>query len=352
MRRANAIFAASIRLVFLLACTGAACGGATQRPSSFLEEAPPEGPGASAAPAAPDLVRRVYTYKTVGTLELQADVYRLSNFVVGPIIVFIHGGALLGGDRTIIPDQLQPLARAGYVVVSIDHRLAPETKLPAIVEDVRDAIVWARGEGAHVFQGDPERLAVLGISSGAYLAQLAGSHVDPPPRAIISLWGFSDILADFFTQPDPASLERTALTREDAFRDVQDHEIAKRPAGTNAARLRLYCRQQGNWPQVVSGLDPASQADAFAPLLPIRRVTPTHPPTLLAHGQEDREVPAEQSVRMSTVLAQSNVPFELLLVPGAGHGLDGVPAEETTRVYGRVRDFLERHLAESGAAAD
>jgi len=313
------------------------------RPVAFLSEDTTGGERPAPAREPPHLVRRVYTYKTAGTLELQADVFRLSNFAVGPILVFIHGGALLGGDRGIVPEQLQPLARAGWVIVSIDHRLAPETKLGAIVEDVKDAMAWAHGEGARVFQGDPERIAVLGVSSGAYLAQIAGYAADPPPKAIVSMWGYSDLLADFWLQPDERALRRTHLTREDAFRDVLDHEIAKRPA--NAARLNLFCRQQGQFPQIVTGLDPATQAEAFDPFRPIRHVTSSYPPVLLVHGQDDREVPFQQSALMAAELGRKSVPFELLLVPGAGHGLDGAPPAEVTRVWDRARGFLVRHLA-------
>ena len=52
------------------------------------------------------------------------------------------------------------------MVVSIDYRLAPETKLPAIVEDVQDACRWVRERGPKLFRIAPERLAVMGGSAG------------------------------------------------------------------------------------------------------------------------------------------------------------------------------------------
>ena len=52
------------------------------------------------------------------------------------------------GDRRGIDATLRDeLIKAGYVVVSIDYRLAPETKLPAILDDVKDAFAWIRSEG-------------------------------------------------------------------------------------------------------------------------------------------------------------------------------------------------------------
>ena len=56
------------------------------------------------------------------------------------MVVWIHGGALIvGGRGGIAGEQRARYLNAGYAVVAIDRRLAPETKLPAIIEDVQDA---------------------------------------------------------------------------------------------------------------------------------------------------------------------------------------------------------------------
>lgn len=76
------------------------------------------------------------TYKTTADLELQLDIYGAdtTDNSPKPVIVWIHGGALIMGSRKwIVPEQLQGYTNAGFVLVSIDYRLAPETKLPAIV---------------------------------------------------------------------------------------------------------------------------------------------------------------------------------------------------------------------------
>jgi acetyl esterase/lipase len=61
-------------------------------------------------------------------------------------------------DRALLGKLLQD----GYVVVSIDYRLAPETKLPAILEEVRDAYRWVREKGPGLFNIDSGRVAVRG----------------------------------------------------------------------------------------------------------------------------------------------------------------------------------------------
>src|SRR5262249_17987379 len=110
-----------------------------------------------------EIRRETYTYKTVGDCAIKADVIRTSTPEPMPVAVWIHGGALIMGDRRGIDRTLRDeLVNAGYVVVSIDYRLAPETKLPEILDDVRDAFAWIRNEGPKVFGAQTERIAVLG----------------------------------------------------------------------------------------------------------------------------------------------------------------------------------------------
>src|SRR4051812_36782752 len=82
---------------------------------------------------------KTYTYKQAGDLNIQADVYPASG-ENRPVVVWIHGGALIMGDRTEVPNWLLQACRKNhYVLVSIDYRLAPETKMPLIIEDLEDA---------------------------------------------------------------------------------------------------------------------------------------------------------------------------------------------------------------------
>src|SRR5947209_3903456 len=79
------------------------------------------------------VIKKTFTYKTVQQCAIKADVYQRSGNAQCPVVVWIHGGALIMGQRGGIDQSLlDKLLKAGYVVVSIDYRLAPETKLPAI----------------------------------------------------------------------------------------------------------------------------------------------------------------------------------------------------------------------------
>src|SRR4051812_13739373 len=95
-----------------------------------------------------EISQETFTYKKAGACEIKADVYRATQGKDRPVAVWIHGGALIMGDRRGIDRTfLSRLVESGYTVVSIDYRLAPETKLAAILDDVRDAFAWIRGAG-------------------------------------------------------------------------------------------------------------------------------------------------------------------------------------------------------------
>jgi acetyl esterase len=87
-----------------------------------------------------------------------------------PILVWFHGGGWVVGDL----DSADATARhltvgAGCVVLSVDYRLAPETKFPGAAEDCYAATQWAAQHAAR-FNGDPARIAVGGDSAGGNLA--------------------------------------------------------------------------------------------------------------------------------------------------------------------------------------
>src|SRR5262249_52365097 len=95
-----------------------------------------------------EISRETLTYKTVGACAIKADILRESAGDRRPVAVWIHGGALIMGDRSGIDRALRDeLIKAGFVVVSIDYRPAPGTQVPAILVDVKEAFDLIRAAG-------------------------------------------------------------------------------------------------------------------------------------------------------------------------------------------------------------
>ena len=156
----------------------------------------------SNAIAANETSSKTFTYKRIENIDVLADVYRLNGNNLRPVILWLHGGGLIFGSRGALPaDEREQLLRAGYIVVAIDYRLGPETKLPEIIRDVQDAYRWIREKGPTLFSADPQRVAIIGQSAGAYLALMAGVLVHPSPKAIISFYGYGDIAGEWYSRP-------------------------------------------------------------------------------------------------------------------------------------------------------
>jgi acetyl esterase/lipase len=297
---------------------------------------------------ASDLVfsKRSYTYKVVGDCKIQADVYRVPDVKVCPVILWIHGGALITGNREMLfREQLERYLKAGYAVISIDYRLAPETKIAFIIEDLQDAHKWVREKGPELFMIDPDRIAVIGHSAGGYLTLMAGFCVSPRPKALVSFYGYGDIAGKWLSRPDPFYGRKPAVPKDEAYQGVGGSVIS----GSNEekrGRFYLYCRQQGLWPKEVAGHDPDKEPQEFDPFCPVRNVTKDYPPTLLLHGDKDTDVPFGQSVLMARELRRHHVEHELMRMRNRGHVFDfeGRNDPKIVATFDQVVAFLQKHL--------
>ena len=293
--------------------------------------------------------KRTYTYKRVGDCQIKVDVYRKPGDAVRPAVLWIHGGALIMGQRGSVPrDQLERYLDAGFALVSIDYRLAPETKLAGIIEDLQDAYEWLRFAGPRLLQIDPDRVGVVGHSAGGYLTLMAGFCLTPRPKALVAFYGYGDIAGEWYSRPDPFYNRQPAVPKEEACKAVGGPALSEASGPNQRFRFYLYCRQQGLWPKEVTGHDPDTEPRAFDPFCPLRNVTKDYPPTMLLHGDHDTDVPYQQSVLMAEALKRNGVEHQFITVKNGGHGFDGAneglkdPANAER--FERVLDFLKRHM--------
>ena len=103
-----------------------------------------------------------------------------------PLIVELHGGAWCHGDRlndTIINEAL---ARSGVVVAALDFRMPPVAAYPASLADINYAIRWCKTRAAEL-GSRPDRVGVLGVSSGAHQAMLLGMRPRDPRYSALPL---------------------------------------------------------------------------------------------------------------------------------------------------------------------
>jgi acetyl esterase len=83
-----------------------------------------------------------------------------------PVVIFVHGGAYVGGDKSYYGNVTTWFARQNVLGINATYRLAPGAKWPAATEDIAGMVKWTR-ENAARFGGDPNRIVLMGHSAGA-----------------------------------------------------------------------------------------------------------------------------------------------------------------------------------------
>jgi acetyl esterase/lipase len=283
--------------------------------------------------------KQTFIYKTAGNTPIKADVYRAEDTKVRPVLVWIHGGALIMGSRDSVPRDLRELCRAErYVLVSLDYRLAPETKLPAIIEDVQDAFRWLRAEAPRLFHAETDKMVVAGGSAGGYLTMMTGICVKPAPRALVAYWGYGDVDGEWYTKPSDFYRKQTLVKKEEAYGGVGGPVKTGGEGSRDDQRARgryyLYLRQNGLW----------TKRAKLDPYCPVRNLSAAYPPILMVHGTADTDVPYEKSAELAAELARLKVAHELVTVPSAGHGLSGGDKKLVQAALERARDFIRNQL--------
>ncbi len=290
-------------------------------------------------------LQKTYIYKTVKNSQIYADVYLASSSLgLTPTIIWIHGGGLIYGSRKRInPEQLLRYTGIGCTLVSIDYRLAPETKVSSIIEDIKDAYKWIIEIGPKLFHTDPEKIAIIGHSAGGFLTLVAGLSVFPRPIALVSFYGYGDISGDWCSKPDIFYCNQPLVSQEEAYNIVGNSIITEGKSDRNL--FYIYCRQQGIWSKEISGYDPNVDSSAFLSLSPIYNVSSDFPITLFVHGNKDTDVPYQQSLEMSKSLDSVGVENELIIVPDVGHVFDDdMQNPIVINTFETVLVFLKKHL--------
>lgn len=121
-----------------------------------------------------------------------------------PVVIYIHGGEWKSGDKDNVPPLVPYLTLKQYVLVCVNHRLAPKATIVEQLIDVKRAIRWTK-QNIIKFGGDSSKIAICGSSSGAHLATMAAmtanqkeyqpefESVDTSVQACVSIGGYFDL---------------------------------------------------------------------------------------------------------------------------------------------------------------
>lgn len=126
------------------------------------------------------------------------DVYSPNKLTNAPVLFFVHGGGWTEGDKSMYGHIGRHFSNNGFCTVIINHRQSPEVKHPDHVMDAAKAFAWTR-EHIAAYGGNPDRISLMGHSSGGHLTALLAS--DPTylkqfghsPKEVHSLVGISGV---------------------------------------------------------------------------------------------------------------------------------------------------------------
>jgi acetyl esterase/lipase len=288
-----------------------------------------------------------HTYKKVGDLEIEIDVYTPEDgSKETPVLVLLHGGCLMQGDRSGYnpeSDRHKHFFQMGATIISVDYRLAPETKLPGIIEDIQDCFRWIHTEGYELYGYDRNRIIVAGHSAGGYLTMMCGFCLDKAPQGLIPYYGYGDVTQAWYSQPDPYYCSKDKVGREETGFFANNPETTTNYDGRNLGSLYLYYRQNGLWTKEVGGVDPEKNPGFFNQYEPIKNLSRNYPSSLFLHGDNDTDVPYSKSVDMSKALTAIGVQNELITINDGSHGFDqNIRDEQVIAATEKVKQFINK----------
>jgi acetyl esterase/lipase len=230
-----------------------------------------------------------------GEPGLKLDLYRLRGArhpTPRPVIVWLHGGGWMSGDKERGVERIFDLIRAGFIGASVDYRLSQDALFPAQLHDCKCAVRFLRAH-AESLRVDPGRIGVWGASAGGHLASLLA--VTGRNRSLEGDRGWAT-----FSWYGP-----TDLNLMDQF-----------PRGVTARMPSMNAESAEG--RLVGG-PVAERQELVALANPLRYVHADTPPVLLMHGALDDCVPVVSSERLYSTLVEHGVRAQLLVIEHGHH---------------------------------
>ncbi len=227
-----------------------------------------------------------------------------------PVIINIYGSAFFSNSSkgTIFQSGLgQSLLKAGYAVVSINHRSSKDAIWPAQIQDVKAAIRFIRAN-ATIFSLSPGFIGITGFSSGGHLSASAGTSnfkntieingkfadLEGSVGKFLQTPSHVDAVVDWFGPTDFLSMDICGSTMK--------HDDPKSP---ESSLIGAPIQENKELTQLAN---------------PMSFVNPKSAPFLIFHGDKDPLVPHCQSEKLTATLKSKGISTELVLVAGGGHG--------------------------------
>jgi acetyl esterase/lipase len=283
-----------------------------------------------------DTVKRtqdvVYAHKAGTALTL--DVFEPAHKNGAGVIFLVSGGWASSHDDLstvhVTPEFYSIYLARGYTVFAVVHGSMPRFNVPDIILDVQRAVRFIRHNAAQ-YGVDPNRLGVLGSSSGGHLALMIATQGGPGPAI----------------SNDPVDHESSAVQAVACFFPPTDFLNWGAPGVDGVGR--------GPLSPLFAAFGSLSDTDIGRQIVgrmisPIYYVTPKLPPVLIIHGDADIVVPLQQSESFAARAKEVGAPeVKIIIRKGKGHGWgDFWKSQEDIEQFA---DWFDRYLGGSAKSA-
>lgn len=253
-------------------------------------------------------------YAKVGDTELKMDLYRPAETApkTDAAVVLIHGGAWISGTRKDMAALANYMASKGLFAASVQYRLAPKFKWPAMLDDVQTSVRYLRAN-ASKYGFNPKRIGAAGASAGGHLALFLGTRETRDAKPEL-----------FSTQSSRVSAVFDIFGPTDMSRDF--------PATVDS----LF--------EVVLGKKRADAATEIRDASPLMFVKQDAAPVFIFQGLADPLVNPNQSRYLEAKYKELSIPVEAVYVEGVGHALPVDSNDKVKKAVERGVEWLVKYL--------
>lgn len=220
----------------------------------------------------------------------------------------------------------------GYTVFSVFTSSQPRYNIEDEVEDVKRAIRFVR-YNSHEYNIDPDKIGIIGSSSGGHLALMAATASDSSIKSSDPIDKVSSRVQAAGVFFPPTDFLNYGHEGYDSRASEMFITMARLGGAFDFKKLNPAI---GIYESIT---DTASRRIIAGKVSPIYQVTSDDPPIIMFHGDNDRLVPLQQSERMIDALNRVGVKNKFLIKKGGGHGWPKMEVEEN-----QIADWFGQNL--------
>ncbi len=182
---------------------------------------------------------QTFAYLRGNAGKTSLDIYTFEGARDAPVMVYIHGGAWVTGDKSRVHEKDDFFLGRGYVFISVNYALVPQTTVEGQLEEVDAALGYIMENVARV-GGSPDNISLMGHSAGAHLAVMTALRPKENAQALLARGGLRAVISN----------------------DTRSYDIARIAADAGGRLAETFGVPFGQEPARWAALSPQMQIDA------------------------------------------------------------------------------------------